>query len=136
MNVGLLSSASALAVVGYTGTVIFNGHLIALLDQLQKDKMFLAWMASAGTLYFLSKQETIGVPVRMITGVAILAVILKIFGAGTLTAPFHEFANGKLNLASMFSIFGVQAGKALGVYNGPSNPQGNSVSQVFSGATL
>lgn len=121
MNVGLLSSASALAVVGYSGTVIFHGHLIALLDQLAKDKAFLAWMASAGIIYFLSKQETIGVPVRMITGVAILAVILKLFGTGSLTSAFADFQAGKLSLASLFSIFGVQSGKALGIYGGPSS---------------
>lgn len=121
MNVGLLSSASALTVVGYTGTVIFHGHLIALLDQLAKDKAFLAWMASAGVIYFLSKQDTIGVPVRMITGVAILAVVLKIMGTGSLSSAFHDFGAGKLSLASLFSIFGVNAGKALNIYNGPSN---------------
>jgi hypothetical protein len=121
MEVGLLSSASALALVGYTGTVIFHGNLIALLDQLAKDKAFLAWMASAGIIYYLSQQPSIGGPVRLITGVAILAVLLKIFSANTLNAAFGDFAAGKLSLASLFAIFGVQAGKGLGIYNGPAN---------------
>lgn len=121
MNVGLLSSASALAIVGYAGVTVYHGHLISLLDQLAKDKAFLAWMAATGVLYLLSQQETIGAPVRVITGVAILAVLLKVFSSGGLNSAFTSFQSGQLSLASLFSVFGVQAGKALNIYNGPSN---------------
>lgn len=121
MNVGLLSSASALAIVGYAGVTVYHGHLIALLDQLAKDKAFLAWMAASGVIYLLSQQETIGAPVRVITGVAILAVLLKVFSSGGLNSAFASFQSGQLSLASLFSVFGVQAGKALNIYNGPSN---------------
>lgn len=122
MNVGLLSSASALAVVGYSGTVIFHGNLIALLNQLAKDKAFLAWMASAGILYLLSKQESIGTPVRMITAVAILAVVLKIFDGQTNTLPqmFADFQSGKIDIVTAFETFAVTAGIRLGLWQGGS----------------
>lgn len=119
MNVGLLSSASALAVVGYTGTVIYHGNLIALLHQLEKDKAFLAWMTAGGIIYFLSKQESIGVPVRMITGVAILAVLLRVFQNGGAGSALSEFRKGNLGLASAADIVATVAGKTLGIYNKP-----------------
>jgi hypothetical protein len=120
MNVGLLSSASALAICGYTGSVIYHGNLIALLNQLAKDKAFLAWMAAAGLLYFLSQQDTIGVPVRLITGTAILAFLLKIFSGNTnvLGSVFSDFAAGKISFAQLFTVFATTAGTKLGIYQG------------------
>jgi hypothetical protein len=116
MNVGLLSSASALAICGYTGSVIYHGNLIALLNQLAKDKAFLAWMAAAGLLYFLSQQDTIGVPVRMITAVAILALLLKVFSNGGANSAASEFAKGNIGLATFFQNIAIETGLALGIY--------------------
>lgn len=115
MNVGLLSSASALGVVGYTGSVIFHGNLIALLTQLQKDKDFLAWMAATGILYYLSQQETIGGPVRLITGVAILAALLRVFSDGTASSLIADMQQGKISPAVAFVGVAQTAGIALGL---------------------
>lgn len=116
MNVGLLSSASALAVVGYTGTVIYHGNLVALLDQLAADKAFLAWMAAVGILYVASKQPEIGGPVRLIAGVAVLALLLRIFSNGGAGSALSNFANGQSSLAEAFIEFSAAAGSALGIH--------------------
>lgn len=115
VNVGLLSSTAALAIVGYTGTVIFQGNLIALVTQLSKDWQFLEVIAAMGVLYYLTKIEYLQGPMTALIGLGVLGVVLKVASNSTLQTAFRDFASGGLDLASLAYIFAIQAGKSLGV---------------------
>lgn len=106
MNVGLLSSVSALAIVGYTGAVIFNGNLMAMLTQLTKDWSFIEVPIAVGLLYALYRVPVLREPVGIIVGLTLLAVSLKLFTNSNATTAVSQFASGATGLLSTFLALG------------------------------
>jgi|SRR6185312_7158696 len=97
MGVGLLSSVSALAIVGYGAATIFHGQFATLIAQLGKDWHFIAVPISAAILFALYQNEYLKAPVGIFIGMAIFTVILKLSGseAGTsLTKAFSGLLGG------------------------------------------
>lgn len=116
MDVPLLSSVSVLALVGYVGVVIWRGNLVALFTQLNADKAFLYALVAIGILYYLAKLPEIGGPVRLIIGVALLALLLKTMTAGSVKQTFSDFQSGKATIADAFTSVAEAFGGATGLY--------------------
>lgn len=98
MNIGLLSSVSAIALVGYTGAVIYNGQLINLLSQMTKDWQFLEFIAALGILYYLAKQDYLSGPVTALIGLAAAGFLLRVVANPQATTAVKSFANGSQGL--------------------------------------
>lgn len=118
MNVPLLSSVSAIALIGYVGAVIVNGNLSALVTKLESEWHFLEFLVCVGILYGLVKVDAISGPVSLLIGMAFFGLLLKISqsGTGQVFGPqFAEFAQGQMGLFDLAQITGAQVGKALGL---------------------
>jgi uncharacterized membrane protein YoaK (UPF0700 family) len=76
MEVGLLTSVSAIALVGYVGAVWYHGHLVDLAKQLPKDWQYLEWVAAVGILYLLARESYLHGPVAGLVGVAMFGFLL------------------------------------------------------------
>lgn len=114
MNVGLLTSVSAIALVGYVGVVMYQGNLLPFLQQVGKDWEFLEWVAAIGLLYWLVKNEYLSGPVSALVGIALIAMLLKLTANPTVTSAVNSFGQGNLSLLSTLEAIGVQAGKTFG----------------------
>lgn len=122
MNVGLLNSVSAIALVGYVGAVIYHGNLMQLVAQLGSDWRFLEVLAAIGVLYALAKVPVLTGPVMLLVGVAVVGVLLKLAQNSTILTAFQAFGTGQLSLSSLADAFGAQAGKSLGFQSAASMP--------------
>ena len=94
MEVGLLTSVSAIALVGYVGAVMYHGNLMALVNALKSDWRFLEWVAAVGVLYLLAKESYLHGPVVGLIGIAVVAFLLK-HTAGVQAAG-NDIAKGNL----------------------------------------
>ena len=76
MATGLLTSVSAIALVGYVGAVIYHGNLLALINALKSDWRYLEWVAAVGILYLLARESYLHGPVVGLVGLGIVAFLL------------------------------------------------------------
>jgi hypothetical protein len=94
VDVGLLSSVSAIAIVGYVGFVMAHGNLVPLLENLKKDWRFLEWAAAVGILYFLAKESDLHGPIVGLIGLAIIVFLLR--HVSGVKAAENDMAKGNL----------------------------------------
>jgi hypothetical protein len=106
MDVGLLSSVSALALVGYTGAVIYHGNLMTLLKQVATDWSFIEVPISAGILFLLYQNQYLQQPIGIIVGLAIFAMLIKVFSNTAAKQALNDLAAGKISLIGALSQIG------------------------------
>ena len=122
INVGLLSSVSAIAVIGYVGAVMWNGNLEALGAQLYADWHFLEFVAALGLLYLVARADYLSGPASALIAVAAVGLAIKTLSNEAVQSNLNGMLQGQVGLFKGFAGVFSGVGQALHI-----KPQGSGL---------